>query len=211
MLLSLLFGGTQTSLNCCMLSELLMQLFYYQESKGGSKPVIQLKNLEILSLRVTHSLCRPHSYREIFGGMLSERGIRTEMGIFKQLVMAVWSTVLKRMSGNIQSQWRRILLNNEVKSQCPGVTHVGTVWIQLEYTEHFKMEFMWDWRCCFLSCTLRSQKSQSVTWCLRSITLQQNKKMLKSAWKKRKIREREQSNLSEMRELTTLKSILLHS
>ena len=34
--------------------------------------------------------------------MFSERGIRTELGIFKQLVMAVWSTVLKRISGNIQ-------------------------------------------------------------------------------------------------------------
>lgn len=211
MLLSLLFGVTQISLNCCMLNELLMQLFYYQESEGGSNLCHISQNLEILSLRVTHSLCRPHSHHKIFGGMFSERGIGTKLAIFKQLVMAVWSTVLKRMSGNIQGQWRRILLNNELRGQCPGVTHVGTEWIQLEYTEHFKMEFLWDWECCFLSCTLRSQKSQSITWCLRSITLQQNKKMLKSAWKKRKIREREQSNLSEMRELTTLKSILLHS
>lgn len=210
MLLSLLFGVTQISLTCCMLNELLMQLFYYQESKGSSKLCHISQELRDTQPQ-SNSLCRPHSYHKIFGEMFSERGIRTELGIFKQLVMAVWSTVLKRISGNIQDQWRRILLNNEIKSQCPGVTCVGTEWIQLVYTEHFKMELMWDWECCFLSCTLRSQKSQPVTLCLRSITLQQSKKILKSAWKKRKIREREQSNLSEMRELTTPRSILLHS
>lgn len=122
----------------------------------------------VLSLRATHSHSNTlHSYLKMFGGLYSERGIRTEMSIFKQLVMAVWSSVLKRMSGNVLGQWEGILLDNDVSPthERKPVPRCYTCWEQMAlvaYTEHFKVDFMWGWRCSFLSYTLKSKKEVSL-------------------------------------------------
>ena len=102
------------------------------------------------------------------------------MIIFKLLAMAVCSFELKRMWGSIHGQWGSILLGN-------GVQHLqesqclGVAQVGT-HSEHLKEAFTWGWERSSLSNTRRSQ----------IVSLE------REGW----------GEFSEMRQLTTLNSIL---
>lgn len=103
----------------------------------------------------------------MFGGLSTERGIRTESVIFKQLEMAIWNSVLNRMWGNLQGQWRRILLMMMFvkclkESQCPGVARVGNrvdivdIFWALERGVHVGLEMLFS--------VMYTEKSKKSVW-----------------------------------------------
>lgn len=149
-----LFGRIQIPFNSCQLDECLMQLHCYQESKGRLKTLsYHSRNKRFWAVQ-KHTHRRPQSYLKIFGGLPRERGIRTEMVIFRQLVMAVWSFVLKRMWGNIQGQWESILFDTDV---CPMLQRKPVPRCCTRWNVYWAL-VVWGWECCFPSCTPRSQK-----------------------------------------------------